>query len=148
MTTFVFDLFGNIGTRYEQFDGSTAHPFQSLDISIWMERLSLRPFQNNRQPTPSFMQNRTPAPCVVIPPMSRWLFTRCCNDPSQCTKAGAEDFEQHLLAEFLQLRGALIRQLIGMGVTNFQVMDSCCTTVCNPTAKTATRLFELRIKSD
>jgi hypothetical protein len=30
--------------------------------------------------------------CVVIPPMARWLFTCCCNDPGYCTNTGTENF--------------------------------------------------------
>jgi hypothetical protein len=44
----------------------------------------------------------------------------------------------------MNLRGVLIRQFVGMGVRNFKVMDSCCTTTCTPTANTAACVKELR----
>jgi hypothetical protein len=76
--------------------------------------------------------------------MPRWVFALCCRDPGHCTNAGTENYEQHLLTDFMHLHGILIRQLVGMGIKNFKVMDSCCTTTCSPTANTAARLKELR----
>jgi hypothetical protein len=48
------------------------------------------------------------------------------------------------LTEFFQLCGMLLRHLVGMGVKNFKVMDTCCTTNCTSTANTAKRLSELQ----
>jgi hypothetical protein len=82
-------------------------------------------------------------PLVIIPPMPRWIFERCCYDHGHCTNLGSENYGQKLLTDFMALRGVLIRQMVGMGVKNFKVMDSCCTTTCAPTANTTTRLDRL-----
>jgi hypothetical protein len=80
----------------------------------------------------------------VIPPLPRYLFARCCNDSGHCTNASDNDFSQSLLASFLQLRHSLIRQLVSRGLTNFKVLDTCCTTTCIGTATLTHRLSELR----
>jgi hypothetical protein len=82
--------------------------------------------------------------CVIIPPMPRYLFTRCCNDPGHCINANEKEYSQSLLTDFLQLRHCLIRQLVSRGLTNFKVLNTCCTTTCTCTATTTNRLAELR----
>jgi hypothetical protein len=81
---------------------------------------------------------------VIIPPMPRYLFARCCNDPGHCTNAKDKEYSQSLLTDFLQLRNNLIRQLVAKGLSNFKFLDTCCTTTCTSPANTATRLAELR----
>jgi hypothetical protein len=44
------------------------------------------------------------------------------------------------ISDFLQLRGILIQQLVKLGMRNFRVTDTCCTT----TASTAVRIAGLR----
>jgi hypothetical protein len=76
--------------------------------------------------------------------MPRYLFARCCNDPGHCINANGNEFSQSLLASFLRLRHSLIRQLVSRGLTNFKVLDTCCTTTCIGTATLTHRLAELR----
>jgi hypothetical protein len=83
-------------------------------------------------------------PCVIIPPIPRYLFARCCGDTSHCTNAGDPGYSTHLLSEFLQMRNNLIKHLVGSGLKNFKVLDVCCTTTCTSTANIATRLTELK----
>jgi hypothetical protein len=87
-------------------------------------------------------------PSVIIPPMPRWIFERCCDDPGHCTNFGSENYMQKLLTDFMTLRRVLIRQMVSMGVKNFKVMDSCCTTTCAPTSNTTTQLDGLRAVSE
>jgi hypothetical protein len=49
-----------------------------------------------------------------------------------------------MLTGFLQQRGELIKTLVTAGVTNFKVLDACCTTTCATTANTKTRLTDLK----
>jgi hypothetical protein len=49
-----------------------------------------------------------------------------------------------LLTGFLQLRTDLIRQLVLSGLTNFKVLDSCCTTSCEKTAVIPERIVYLK----
>jgi lysophospholipase L1-like esterase len=83
-------------------------------------------------------------PAVIIPPLPRYLFTRCCSDADHCTNANEENFSAKLLTNFVQLRNELIKQLVSEGITNFKVMDLCCVTNCSLTANTASRLEELK----
>ncbi len=45
---------------------------------------------------------------------------------------------------FLQLRTDLIRQLVQSGLSNFKVLDSCCTTSCEKTANIPERIISLK----
>ncbi len=54
------------------------------------------------------------------------------------------EFEQSLLAGYIQLRNWLIRTLVQRGLKNFKVMDTCCATSCKNTANIQDRLKELR----
>ncbi len=83
-------------------------------------------------------------PCVIIPPLPRDLFDRCCDDNEHCTNFSQLNFAQNLLSGYIQLRNLLIRSLAQKGLTNFKVMDTCCITACKNTANTTTRLSELR----
>jgi hypothetical protein len=78
--------------------------------------------------------------------MPRWLFSSCCNDTRHCTNSKIESFETKLLADFLHLHWTLIQHLVRLGVKNFKVMDTYCTTECTATANTASRLEELKKK--
>ncbi len=83
-------------------------------------------------------------PCVIIPPLPRFLFARCCNDPDHCTSATDKDFSETMLSGFTELRNKLIRHQVSAGLNNFRVMDICCTTTCSVTACTDERLKSLR----
>ncbi len=83
-------------------------------------------------------------PCVIVPPFPRYLFSRCCNDESHCTNASEENYAEQLLSGFVQLRTDLIRQLVQSGLTEFKVLDSCCTTSCATTANIPERIESLR----
>jgi hypothetical protein len=67
-------------------------------------------------------------PCDILPPLPRYLFARCCDDDGHCTNFGKPEFEQSLLAGYIQLRNWLIRTLVQRGLKNFKVMDTCCAT--------------------
>jgi hypothetical protein len=147
----VFDIFGNIGLRYEQYDGTTSLPFKSQGkfhlggkVVVCLADLFKRTIESM---APIFVAlNDTLS--VIIPPMPRWIFERCFNDPGHCTNFGHENYGHKLLTDFMSLRGVLIRQLVEMGARNFKVMDSCCTTSCAPTANTNARLDGLRVVTE
>jgi hypothetical protein len=72
------------------------------------------------------------------------MFSRCCNDPAHCTNANRPDYCENLLSGFLQQRNDLIKTLLAAGVTNFKLLDACCTTACATTANTKTRITDLK----
>ncbi len=83
-------------------------------------------------------------PGVIIPPTPRYLFSRCCSDNSHCTNADDSNFAEQMLSGFLQQRTDLIRQLVQSGLSNFKVLDSCCTTDCAATASIPERISALK----
>jgi hypothetical protein len=140
---FVLDIFGNIGLRYEQYDGTTSLPFKSQGKFHLGRKVVVCPadlFKRTIESMAPIFVALKDTPSVIIPPMPRFIFGSCCNDPGHCTNFGHENYEQKLLTDFMALRGVLIRQLVEMGARNFKVMDSCCTTSCTPTANTNARL--------
>jgi hypothetical protein len=143
----VFDLLGNSSVRYEQFDGTTALPFKSNGRFHFGGKVVTTPndiFKKVVESVIPIFKVKDNTPCVTVPPLPRYLFSRCCNDESHCTNAKEENFAENLLAGFLQLRTDLIRQLVQSGLTNFKVLDSCCTTSCEKTAIIPERIVSLK----
>jgi hypothetical protein len=83
-------------------------------------------------------------PCIIIPLMPRYLFSRCCNNNSYCINVNESNFSTTLLSGFIRLRNELIKHLVQNGLTDFNVMDTCCTTTCTQTASIQDRLEELK----
>jgi hypothetical protein len=54
------------------------------------------------------------------------------------------NFAETMLSGFLRQRTELIRQLVQSGLTNFRVLDSCCTTSCAATASISERIAALQ----
>ncbi len=142
---FVFDLLGSV--RFEQYDGTTALPFKSNGKFHLGGKIVTTPPAVFRQIIDSVMpiiKAKGAKLAVIIPPLPRYLFTRCCSDADHCTNANDKNFSAKLLTNFVQLRNELIKQLVSEGITNFKVMDLCCVTNCSLTANTASRLEELK----
>jgi hypothetical protein len=81
---------------------------------------------------------------VIVPPLPRYLFSRCCRDKNHCTNAMDSGYAEQLLSGFLRLRNDLIKLLVQSGLTDFKVLDACCTTDCKQTADIPERLSSLR----
>ncbi len=144
---FVFDLLGNSLVRYEQFDGTTSLPYKSEgkfhfagDVVISPDKI----FQKTVESIVPILTARQSVPCVIIPPLPRYLFARCCSDTSHCTNWNSDGFPAETLSGFIALRQLVIKTLTRLHVKNFRVSDACCMTNCTPTANTATRIAELR----
>jgi hypothetical protein len=144
---FVFDLLGNSSIRFEQADGTTALPFKSNGHFHLGGNVMVTPpeiFKDVTKKVLPILRAKGEKPCVIIPPLPRYLFARCCNDPDHCTNAAETDFSITLLSSFTEMRNNLIRQLVSAGLTNFRVMDVCCTTSCSVTACAEERIKGLR----
>jgi hypothetical protein len=100
---FVFDLLGNSSVRFEQFDGSTSLPFKVVvsppDI-----------FKKTISAIVPILLEKKDIPCVIVPPMPRYLFSRCCSDTGHCTNAKDVDYCEKLLTGFLQQMSDLIKK--------------------------------------
>jgi lysophospholipase L1-like esterase len=144
---FVFDLLGNSSIRFEQADGTTALPFKSNGRYHLGGDVVVTPpdiFTELVKRIIPLLKATGNKPSVIIPPLPRYLFARCCNDTEHCTNAAVPDFCKTLLSGFTEMRNSLIRQLVSSGLTNFRVMDICCTTECPVTACTEERIKGLR----
>jgi hypothetical protein len=103
---FIFDLFGNISVRYEQFDGSTSLPFKSQgkfhfggDVVVCSPEL----FQKTVTSVLPILKAKGDTTSVIVPPIPRYLFSRCCSDAGHCTNAERADYPETLLTGFLKL---------------------------------------------
>ncbi len=147
MKGIVLDLFWNIALRFEQFDGSTALPYKSngsFHLGWKVVCCNTEQFKKVVVSVSPIFQARGNIPCVVIPPMPRLLFVRCCSDTSHCTNANEQNYKENLLTDNIALRTVLIRQLVSLGCKNFKVLDTCCATGCPATSNTSTRIAELK----
>jgi hypothetical protein len=144
---FVFDLLGNSSVRFEQFDGTTALPYKSNGKYHLAGNVVVTPtetFKKVVQAITPIIQAKGNKPCIVLPPLPRYVFAQCCNDNSHCTNANDADFQSTMLSGFVRLKNELIKQLVSHGVSNFKVMDSCCVTTVPTTASVNERLVELK----
>jgi hypothetical protein len=147
VSAFVFDLLGNSSVRFEQIDGSTSLPFKSQGKFHLGGNVVVSPadiFKKSITAVIPILLEKKEIPCVVVPPIPRYMFSRCCNDPAHCTNANQSDYCEKLLSGFLQLRNNMIKTFVAAGVTNFKVLDACCTTDCDKTANTQTRITCLK----
>jgi hypothetical protein len=147
MDAFVFDLLGNSSVRFEQKDGTTALPFKSNGRYHLGGDVVVTPpdiFSEVVKKVIPLFKATGNKPSVIIPPLPRYMFARCCNDTDHCTKASEPHFCKTLLSGFIEMRNSLIRQLVSSGLTNFRVMDTCCTTDCPITACSEERIKGLR----
>jgi hypothetical protein len=146
-TAFVFDILGNTSVRFEQFDGSSALPYKSggrFHLGGKTVVSSPEIFSKTVDAILPVLRAAKGRPCVIIPPLPRYLFARCCDDAGHCTNFDQSDFAQNLLSGFIQLRNLLIRTLVQKGLKNFKVLDTCCVTSCKTTANIAERLSEMK----
>jgi hypothetical protein len=144
---FVFDLFGNSSIRFEQFDGTTALPFRSNGKYHLGGKVVVAPpdtFKRVVENVIPVLKEKGTKPCVIIPPLPRYLFARCCSDKGHCSNMHEKDYQDVTMSGFIQLRSNLIWLLVASGLKNFKVMDSCCATNCSLTASVRERIVELR----
>ncbi len=80
---FVFDLLSNSTLRFEQFDGTTSLPFKSNGKFHYGGKILVVPndlFKKLVVAILPILKAKGDKPCVILPPLHRSLFTRCCND--------------------------------------------------------------------
>ncbi len=125
-TAFVFDLLGNSSVRFEQYDGTMALPLKNKEKFHLGGKIVATPLDVFRKIIDNVMpiiKAKWTKPAVILPPLPRYLFTRCCSDADHCTNANEENFSAKLLTNFIQLRTEMIKHLVSEGLTNFKVMD-------------------------
>jgi hypothetical protein len=82
-------------------------------------------------------------PCIVIPPLPRYIFAGCCKDPTHCSNRNNPEYKENVLTEFIKLRHVLVKELVANGIKNFKVLDTCAATTLPCTANTASRIQAL-----
>jgi lysophospholipase L1-like esterase len=144
---FVFDLFGNSSIRFEQFDGTTALPFRANGKYHLGGKIVTAPadiFRRVIENVIPIIKEKGNKPCVIVPPLPRYLFARCCSSPEHCTNMQEKNYQETIMSGFIRLRTDLIKQLVTLGLTNFKVMDACCPANCSLTADISERIAEMK----
>ncbi len=144
---FVMDLFGNSTFRYEQFDSSFSLPFKSggkyhLEGNIVLS--TPQQFKKISEQIVPILLAKKDAPCVLVPPLPRYLFSPCCDAKNHCPNQSDPEFPHKILSELVILRNVLIKVVNECGVNNTRVVDSCPVTKCRNTDNIAVRLSNLR----
>jgi hypothetical protein len=83
----VLDLYGNSSVHFTQFDGTTALPFKSggsFHLNGEVVACPITILKNIVKSTIPIFDAVGKTPCIVIPPLPRYIFASCCNDPEHC----------------------------------------------------------------
>ncbi len=108
-TAFVFDLLGNSSVRFEQFDSTTSLPFKSngkYHLAGKVVTTSPEIFRKVVQAITPIIQASGNKPCIVLPPLPRYLFARCCSDSGHCTNANDSDYQSFMMSGFVWLKNS------------------------------------------
>jgi hypothetical protein len=142
----VLDLYGNSSVRFTQFDGTTALPYKSggrFHLNGDVVACPVATFKNIVKSTLPIFNAAGATPCIVVPPLPRYVFAGCCNDTGHCANLKNPEYKEKMLTDFIQLRHILIKELVANGVKNFKVLDTCSATALHSTANTTTRIEAL-----
>ncbi len=86
---FVFDLLGNSSIRFEQFDGTSSLPFFSNGKHHLGGKVLTTPpevFKKVVENVIPVIREKGNKPCVILPPLSQYLFASCCSDTDMTRK--------------------------------------------------------------
>ncbi len=146
-STLVFDLLGNSSFRFEQFDGSLSMPFKQAGRYHMGGNIAVCPppvYKRILETTASLLTLHHSSKVILVPPLPRYLFTGCCNQPGHSTNTSAPGYSSTLLSDTIGLRNLLKKFVVGLGIKRCLVMDSCCVADCPATASPVTRLDALK----
>ncbi len=82
-TAFVFDILGNTAVRFEQYDGSTSLPYKSGGRFHLGGKIVTSPqdiFSKTIEAIMAILLEAKGLPCVILLPLPRYLFARCCDE--------------------------------------------------------------------
>jgi hypothetical protein len=121
----VIDILSNITYRYEQFDGSLALPFKANGryhmggkVCVCSRDNVVQTLYSSREIFAQ-VQGRK----IVLPPLPRYLYTPCCEDPTHCTGTGTSEHIRDTIESSVGLRKHIQDGLVKSGVTDFSVPD-------------------------
>ncbi len=143
----ILDLYGNISYRFEQFDGSVSLPYKTGGRYHLAGKIMACPqnvFRKTLDNTVPILTVCKMSVCIVIPPLTRYLFAGCCKQNDHSANVGDPDHAKTMLTDVIGLRNTLKKFVSGLGLNRCRVLDSCCVTDCTATANLETRLDHLR----
>jgi hypothetical protein len=146
-STLVFDLYGNSSFRFEQFDGSLSMPYKQAGKYHLGGKIAVCPppvYKRILENTASLLVTHPGSRIVLVPPLPRYLFTGCCNQPGHSTNISEPGYSNSMLSDTIGLRNQLKKFVVSLGIKRCLVMDSCCVASCPVTSNTVTRLDALK----
>jgi hypothetical protein len=143
----VFDLFGNVSYRFEQFDGTLSLAYKSggrYHMAGNVVTCPLVVFRKMLDNTASLFRAKNGSSLIVVPPLPRYMFAGCCKQPSHCPNVAGVEHAKKILSDVIGLRTCLKKFLAGLGLAHCRVLDTCCIADCIPTATVDIRVEALK----
>ncbi len=143
----VFDLFGNLSYRFEQFDGTLSLAYKSggrYHLAGNVVTCPIAVFKKTLDNTAGLFLAKNGSTLIVVPPLPRYLFAGCCKQPNHCPNVTGVEHARKILSDAIGLRTCLKKFLSGLGLTHCRILDTCCVTDCIPTATVDTRVEALK----
>ena len=125
-TTVVFDIFGNFTYRYEQDDGGMSLPVPIQSVHHMFGKVGVCTddmFKRVVTKLVSVLGQLSPVPCVVLPPIPRYLTGGCCDDSTHASNVGKTGEDSAMVEKLMHMRQLLRRELAASKCTNYWVPD-------------------------
>jgi len=127
-TAFILDLFGNSCFRATLFDGSTTMPIKGGGCYHLPGSVTVCPDEVFLKLIDTAMPVIEAVKCdvkILIPPLPRYLFSGCCENPLHCVNVKENSHAETLLSATSRLRTSLKRKLAETVPGTTWVMESC-----------------------
>jgi len=121
---YVFDIFGNTATRFEQADGTLCLPMRLGGHYHYpgpVKTMGLDTFGSLVGRVGEILKELV-GKKIVVPPLPRHLTTPCCDSREHCVNLRSKDYTAGAINSYSQLRGALKKGTVGK-VTDLRILD-------------------------
>ena len=125
-TAVVFDILGNFTFRYEQEDGGMSLPVLIQGVHHLFGKVGVCTDDMMKRVVAKLVPvlgKLSSVPCVVLPPLPRYLKGGCCMEKTHANNAGIPGENQILIEKLLHLRKLLRSELAGSSTTGYWVPD-------------------------
>jgi hypothetical protein len=122
----VLDLHSNSSFRFLQFDGTLALPVKDAKKFHFPGEIRLvaddifKKITDSLKPVLLSAQKNVK---IIIPPLPRYLFTKCCANPGHGVNFGQDWYQEKILDGCTHLRNTLKKCVVDMGTEKFWVLD-------------------------
>jgi hypothetical protein len=122
----VLDLHSNSSFRFLQFDGTLALPVKDAKKYHFPGEIRLvaddifKKITDSLKPVLLSAQKNVK---IIVPPLPRYLFTKCCANPSHGVNFGQGQYQEKILDGCTHLRNTLKKCVGDMGTEKFWVLD-------------------------